>query len=102
MRGEGILPTGRTNRMRGDGICPPDGPIGQGERVYTHRTDQSDEGRGYMRTPSCIASLRFSGRRSMRRMLSFGNLETSTAVSIAFTSSSCSMFAVKMSPSTIT
>eukprot|EP00959_Pyramimonas_sp_CCMP1952_P007035 146936-Pyramimonas_sp.AAC.1 len=33
-----------------EGICPPDGPIGRGERVYTQQTDQSDEGRGYMPT----------------------------------------------------
>eukprot|EP00959_Pyramimonas_sp_CCMP1952_P135501 2835047-Pyramimonas_sp.AAC.2 len=28
--------------------CPIDGPIGRGERAYTHRVDQSDEGRGHI------------------------------------------------------
>eukprot|EP00959_Pyramimonas_sp_CCMP1952_P212886 4454729-Pyramimonas_sp.AAC.1 len=33
----GYIPTGRTNRTRGEGIYPQGGPIGRGERVYTHR-----------------------------------------------------------------
>eukprot|EP00976_Prorocentrum_cordatum_P097362 1190956-Prorocentrum_minimum.AAC.1 len=36
--------------MRGEGIYLQDGPIRRGERVYTYRTDQSDEGRGYIPT----------------------------------------------------
>eukprot|EP00976_Prorocentrum_cordatum_P116882 1196226-Prorocentrum_minimum.AAC.5 len=40
----------KANSARGEGICPPDGPIRLGERVYAHRTDQSDEGRGHMPT----------------------------------------------------
>eukprot|EP00959_Pyramimonas_sp_CCMP1952_P002276 47258-Pyramimonas_sp.AAC.1 len=34
--------------MRGEGIYLQDGPVRWGERVYTCRTDQSDEGRGYI------------------------------------------------------
>eukprot|EP00959_Pyramimonas_sp_CCMP1952_P055848 1167074-Pyramimonas_sp.AAC.1 len=37
--------------MRGEGIyLQQGGPIRRGESIYTHRADQSDEGRGYIPT----------------------------------------------------
>ena len=39
------MPTGRSNQMRGEGIYLHGEPIRRGERVYTYRADQSDEGR---------------------------------------------------------
>eukprot|EP00976_Prorocentrum_cordatum_P117713 1196350-Prorocentrum_minimum.AAC.10 len=52
---------GWTNQTRGESIYPHGGPIRRGEREYTRRVDQSDEGRGNMRwvrngglSPCCV------------------------------------------------